>query len=435
LRAVHENVLARAAVPQDSMSEFGWKYLTRDDKSALLRGIRSGRAEAGPFHIEFHPADRCNIDCFFCSTAAIRGTDELPQQRFEELIDEARAAGTRSFRLSGGGEPLFHRRIKPVLRRIRDAGIPIENLTTNAVLLDEETSDLLTDCCDQVTISLNTGDAASYASMMKTTERNFERVLKNVRTLASVKKQKNTERPKITLQFLIWRDNYRSIPQMYDLAMECGADDILFNGLSFLAPDQLMTSEQRAEMLSLYEQVIRRDEFRHIANIASFEQSIAEEMEALIAKLAAERRGRGIVRRAIDFAKRDEPLASRIRHFLKMRSSVKASQAANDVDDACIIGWYSLVVRSTGEVAPCCILQGRSLGIVMQQPLADVWSGERFDALRGELSEIIRKRNEWSPDGSEQIVDAGCGLSGTCPMRSYYYRRDHEFAAALTGAR
>ena len=416
------------------MSEFGWKYLTREDKATLLRGIRSGLVEGGPYHVEFHPADRCNIDCFFCSTAAIRGTDELPQQRFEELIDEAAAAGTRSFRLSGGGEPLFHRRIKPVLRRIREARIPIENLTTNAVLLDEETSELLTECCDQVTISLNTGDAASYASMMQTSERNFERVLKNVRTLAAIKKQRKSERPKITLQFLIWRENYRSIPQMYDLAIESGANEIIFNGLSFLRPDQEMTDGERDEMLALYEAVIRRDEFRHIGNIASFEKSITPQIDAMIGRLAAARQERGAVRRAIDFARRDEPLGQRIRHFLEMRTSAKESSASQDIDDACIIGWYSLVVRSTGEVAPCCILQGRSLGNVMEQPLAEVWRGERFETLRGELSRIIRERSEWSLAGDEQIVDSGCALTGTCPMRSYYYRRDQRFSRGLAAS-
>src|SRR5512146_3176021 len=114
------------------MSDLGWKYLTESDKAAILRGIAEGRAFGGPYHVEIHPADRCNIDCFFCSTAPLRGTDELPLTRFEELLRELKEAGTRSVRLSGGGEPLFHRQTKKYLRTIAEIGLPIENVTTNA---------------------------------------------------------------------------------------------------------------------------------------------------------------------------------------------------------------------------------------------------------------------------------------------------------------
>src|SRR4029079_8829107 len=152
----------------DLVSNIGWKYLTPEDKSAILRGVADGKAYAGPFHAEIYPADRCNIECFFCSTAAIRGTDELSLQRIEELIDELKRAGTRSIRLAGGGEPLFHRKTKDMLRRISAAQMPIENLTTNAVLLDEETAGILADCCDEVTVSLNTVGGESYSQMMQT---------------------------------------------------------------------------------------------------------------------------------------------------------------------------------------------------------------------------------------------------------------------------
>src|SRR6266446_4135268 len=148
------------------MSDLGWKCLTADEKAGIVRGVRDGVAYGGPYHVEIYPADRCNIDCFFCSTAAIRGTDELPLQRVTELVDEMKEAGTRAMRFAGGGEPLFHRKFKDVLRKVISSGIPIENITTNAVLLDEEMADLLTECCDQITVSLNTADAESYASMM-----------------------------------------------------------------------------------------------------------------------------------------------------------------------------------------------------------------------------------------------------------------------------
>jgi MoaA/NifB/PqqE/SkfB family radical SAM enzyme len=407
--------------------DMGWRYLTADDKQQILRGVRDGVAYGGPYHVEIYPADRCNIDCFFCSTAAIRGTDELPLERMLRLIDEMKAGGTRAIRFAGGGEPLFHRRLKEILRRIIEAGLPIENITTNAVLLDEEMAELLTRCCDMVTVSLNTADAESYASMMQTPARNFERVLKNVRTLARVRRNR---RPLIDVQFLVWRENYTTIPRMYALARELGADTILFNGLSYLPREKWMTDEETRAMLALYEEVARADEFRTIRNISSFERDISAEVEAMIHRLATERGQRGIVRRALDFVRRDDfTLAEKLRHRKRLHRDLALADAARGLDDACIIGWYSMVVRSTGEVAPCCILQGKSSGNIFRQSLAEVWQSDAYAAFRRELSAIVRGGAAWTPDGGERVVDVNCGKRGThlCPMRSFYYLRDEAF--------
>jgi hypothetical protein len=150
----------------------------------------------------------------------------------------------------------------------------------------------------------------------------------------------------------------------------------------------------------------------------------------MIERLAAERRSRGFLRKALDFARRsDFTLAEKLRHRKRLREDVRLSNAAKQIDDACVIGWYSMVVRSTGEVAPCCILQAKSSGNIFRQSLADVWRSDAYDSFRGELASIIRGGSQWLPDGTEKVVDTFCGKRGTflCPMRSFYYLRDEEF--------
>ena len=420
------------------MTELGWKYLTREDKAQIVRGIRDGVAYGGPYHVEIHPADRCNIDCFFCSTAALRGTDELPVTRLEELIGELQALGTRAIRLSGGGEPLFHRRSKEVLRAIAASGIPIENLTTNAVLLSEEHASILIDCCDQVTVSLNTADEETYASMMQTPARNFERVLKNVRGLIDQRRRRGSATPRVNLQFLVWRENYRSIPRMYELARELDVDTILFNGLSFLKPEQKMTAQETAEMMALYESVIRIDEFRRITSIESYEQDIQPMLREISQRLDDERRERGPVRRLVHLMTRgDLTLRQKLAHRRRLSALRKVEAATRGMDDSCVIGWHSMLIRTSGMVAPCCILQGAPLGNVFEQSVRDVWFGERYGRFRGELSRIFHAPNDWEYDGaSDRTVVAMCGRKGSevCPIKSFYYRPDVDFMRALNGA-
>jgi MoaA/NifB/PqqE/SkfB family radical SAM enzyme len=420
------------------MSALGWKYLTPEDKAEIVRGVRDGVAYGGPYHAEIYPADRCNIDCFFCSTAAIRGTDELPLSRLEELIAELKDAGTRSVRLAGGGEPLFHRKTKDMLRAIAASGIPIENITTNAVLLREEVTDILLGpgVCDQIIVSLNTADGESYASMMQTTTRNFERVVENVKKLIIERERLRRSGPKIVVQFLVWKENYRTIPRMYALAREMGADEILFNGLSFLKPEQHMTAEETAEMMRLYEEVVRLDEFRHITTIESYEQDIEPLVQEMTARLDGERRARGKMANLIHLLTRDDlTLREKVAHRRRVAEMRRVQTANAGLEDPCIIGWHSMVIRTTGMVAPCCILQGSPLGNLFQQTVKDVWFGEPYARFRSELARIIRQRAEWSLDGDQTVV-AMCGGKGTdmCPVKSFYYRPDVGFRRELNAA-
>jgi MoaA/NifB/PqqE/SkfB family radical SAM enzyme len=418
------------------MSQLGWKYLTGADKQEILRGVRDGVAYGGPYHVELYPADRCNIDCFFCSTAALRGSDEVPLSRLEELIGELKAAGTRSIRLAGGGEPLFHRKTKEFLRTIADSGIPIENITTNAVLLSGEIAEIVLQpgVCDQITVSLNTADPKTYASMMQTTERNFDRVVDNMRNLIAERTRRGLTTPRINLQFLVWRENYKSIPRMYELAREVGADTIFFNGLAFLKPEQHMTAEETAEMMRLYEKVVRVDEYRRIQLIESYEQDIRPMVAEMNARLDVERRARGPLRRLAHLAlRRDVSWREKLAHRRKIAEQRAADAATAGMDESCIIGWYSLVIRTNGLVAPCCILQGSSLGNIYQQSLRDVWFGDGYQRFRRELTRIMDQGEAWEPNESDQTVVAMCGGKGSevCPMKSFYFKPDVAFMKAL----
>jgi len=418
--------------------ELGWKYLTDDDKDAILRGIADGTAHGGPYHAEIHPADRCNIDCFFCSTASLRGTDELPIARFQELLGELAEAGTRSIRFSGGGEPFFHRQIRPFLQSVVDSRIPIENVTTNAVLMDERIAELLLEArTDQVTVSLNTGDAKTWGSMMQSPERNFDRVLDNIRTLIRTRNARSLRNPIVNLQFLVWKENYRSIPDMYRLARDLDVDTIQFNGLAFLRDDQKMTGDETAEMMRLYEDVLRVDEFRRISVVNSYEQDISLDVREISDKLTAERNAKSKLARLADFVTRgDFTLKEKLEHRTRFAEQIALERRLEGLEEHCIIAWHSLVIRTNGMVAPCCILQDRDLGNIYRQSLADVWNGESYAQLRRELTRIMRLGPDWEADPeSDRIVVPMCGVKGggdeICPIRSFYFRTDVPFMQGL----
>lgn len=310
-----------------------------------------------------------------------------------------------------------------------DARLPIENLTTNGVLLTDEIRNLLFQGCDQITLSLNTADPETYSQMMRTPARNFDRVVHNARTLIAERKQRRARTPALNVQYLVWKSNYRSIPRMYDLAREVGADTIFFNGLSFLSTKEQMSAAETDEMMSLYRDVVRRDGYRRITIVNSFEQDIRPQVKAMNEELHKERMNRSWFERLAHFADtHDFTLREKLAHRLHLW---KTRDAEHDFgfQPSCLIGWYSMVVRTNGEVGPCCILQAKSLGNVYKQSVAEVWHGPGYNSFRQELLRIMKDQGSWqySPE-RDRIVEPLCGgATANCPISTFYFSSDRRF--------
>lgn len=63
----------------------------------------------------------------------------------------------------------------------------------------------------------------------------------------------------------------------------------------------------------------------------------------------------------------------------EVRASLKASQVHRE---ACSLPFFTLAVRSNGDVTPCCIdwIGGTIVGNVHDESLQDIWCGDRMDA-------------------------------------------------------
>jgi MoaA/NifB/PqqE/SkfB family radical SAM enzyme len=395
---------------------YSWERLAPPEKTAILLGITQARAFAPPRVVELSWQDKCNIDCFFCSTAELRAGDrEIPRERLERLFDEMADLGVGAVRLMGGGEPLFRRDAVELVEGLGRRGLRVTDVTTNAVLLGERlVRALFATGCDQITVSLNTATGDSYATMMQTAARNFDRVVENVRAAARIKRETGA-RCTIRLQFLLYRENYRQIPEMYRLFRESGADTFYFNGLYTVRPMPMMSEEEIGEMLELYEGVVARDGLKGLESFSFWERPIRERIDA------ATRRGfaRGpILPRALVKAR-----------AIFDRGAKELAEAAS-LHEFCFAGWYSMAVNANGDAVTCCILQDRPsavLGNIYRQSLEEIWNGPAYGRFRGELREIMARRGDVPGFEHACAVESVCAQSGACPVRSYYWNDDVEF--------
>jgi MoaA/NifB/PqqE/SkfB family radical SAM enzyme len=395
---------------------YSWERLDETEKAVILGSIGSGRPVPPPRVVEISWQDRCNIDCFFCSTAEVRaGNRELSRERLERLFDELQTLGVRGVRLVGGGEPLFRKDTAELIASLGRRGLRINDVTTNGVLLTEPVvRALYATGCDEIRVSLNAGEAASYAVMMQTGPKNFDRVVENVRRAAQIKRETGA-RCAIKVQFLIYRDNYRQLPEMYRVFRESGADAFWLNGLYPVRPMPAMEESDIVRMLELYEEILSEDYFDHLERFGFWEQPIAERIAA------AERRV---------FASASLSRRARVRVRQILTRGRQRDRENATLHEFCLVGWYSTAINANGDVVTCCILQDRKnavLGNIGSQSLSEVWFGEAYDRFRSELREIMARRGEVGSLGRARCVEAVCSEKGSCPNRSFYWADDFPF--------
>ena len=392
-------------------SSHGWSHVTEDRKRELIAAIASGRATRGPVHAEFDITDRCNVACYFCNQQDVRTKDQMSLAHLVRLVDELAANGLKSVRLSGGGDPLFHRDILAFLDHLGARGILVDNLTTNGALLGPEIARrLVSGNAREVIFSLNAVDEADYHRMMRVPLGTFTKVVKNIGGLLEARG--DGLYPSVVVQFLIDRRNFTELPRMYALGRELGADRIAISNVLEIPLEridrELLLGPNDTEAIRPYlEEIFRLDREAHRLQV-NFPVAVWN-------AVAAE------IKQRVGYGEEE--------NLFPMASSYQ------EKNGHCFFGWYTAVIRGTGEMYPCCLLMQPGyppLGNAVNGRFVDQWNGPGFTRLREEQRQVFLQGEAAKYDPAKhQVLKECCVEVGKCWLKNIYFRGDEKFYADL----
>lgn len=393
-----------------SRASHGWDHVREERKREILDAIASGAATRGPVHAELDLTDRCNVACYFCNQQETRTTQQMPLERALALIDELADGGLRSVRLSGGGDPLFHRDIHAILGHLAARGVVVDNLTTNGVGLDERIADtLVAGAAREVIVSLNAVDAADYHRMMKVRPATFEKVLANVRGL--VARRDGAPHPRIVVQFLLDRENVGRMVEMYELGAALAPDAIAMSPVLEYFGEKDGLAERRLDesdgllVTPLIEELVRRDAGRDLLDVHF-------PFATWNAALDAARGGASV-----------------------HQTRFVAAPSYEERNGGCFFAWYTTTITGNGTVHPCCLLirpDREPLGNVQFSSFQEVWNGEALRTMRREMREVLIEDSHvpWQPDRF-RILDHQCTEQHACWLKNIHFRGDDGFYREL----
>lgn len=304
-----------------------------------------------PRSIYLEPTSRCNEFCQQCPrTLLTREEDrDLTFDDFCRIVDQFPVL--ERVVLHGLGEPLLNKDLPRMVRYLKDRGTYVL-FNSNGIALSQKKGQALIDAgLDEYRLSMDGSNREMYALVRGVDA--FDKIWRNIKVFIALQRTQEASKPAVSLWFTAMRENLPDLPHLIELAAASGIREV------------------------------------HLQRLVYFEQGLAHSQQALFrraspAELDIVRRSERMCRECgISFSAAGmvTPLESITRDFGERPWS------------GCRRPYTLTYITSSGNVLSCCFApfghrsareyrEERVLGNIFQQPIAEIWHGERYEDFR-----------------------------------------------------
>ena len=258
--------------------------------------------------------------------------------------------------LHGIGEPLMNPELPRFIAHLKQCNAHTL-FNTNAVLLDQKRGDSVVAAgLDELRVSLDAITPALYAHLRGIDK--LPRIIDNLRAFTARRHARRDVEPKqpvVSFWFVGMRENLHELPDVVRLAIELGVAEVHLQRLVFFGDGAMLDADATAIQ----------------------QQSLHESLEAMQTRLIAEC-GQLAAQHGLTFSASGATTPGESLHV-----------HGDHPWQGCYRPWTLMYITATGIALPCCIAPFATtdfpsimLGNVLEQPLHDVWNGERYGALR-----------------------------------------------------
>ena len=330
------------------------KDLTKQAGFSFNPRFRLQTVDQLPRQVYLEVTNICNSLCASCPLTydhflPFEPKHHMSWETFRQVVDQVphieRAV------LHGIGEPLLNKELPKFVAHLKERGAQVL-FNTNGILLDQRRGDALVEAgLDELRISLDAVTPELYAQL-----RGVDRLPAVIDNLKAFVSRHGASQPKVSLWFVGMQANLEQIPDFVRLGSEIGVPEVYLQRLVFFGDGQSIGEDATMVPDQTLFSALERQQMELIA-----------ESEQLATQL-------GITFHASGAATPRESILVKGEHPWQ----------------GCLRPWVLMYLTVNGTALPCCIApfaetnyRSIILGNVLENSLAEVWNGERYQELRG----------------------------------------------------
>jgi MoaA/NifB/PqqE/SkfB family radical SAM enzyme len=315
---------------------------------------RSPLVDHLPDQVYIEVTNRCNSQCASCPLTFDQFLPYEPKrhlswENFRRVVDQL--PHLERVVLHGIGEPLLNKDLPRFVAHLKERGARVL-FNTNAILLNQERGDALVSAgLDELRVSLDAVTPELYARLRGVNQ--LPRVIHNLETFTA--RHGGRTSPKVSLWWVAMKSNLQQLLDFVHLAARLGIGEVYMQRLVYEGngeiPEGDITMKAEESLFSALEQQ---------------QMDLIQACEALASALGLEFLASGAT----------TPHAS-------------VSTMGEHPWQNCLRPWTLMYITANGTALPCCIAPFATrqypqimLGNVLVQPLAEVWNGQPYQALR-----------------------------------------------------
>jgi MoaA/NifB/PqqE/SkfB family radical SAM enzyme len=304
-------------------------------------------AAAEPTTLYLEVTNRCNSLCAHCPrTHFPKPPRDLSLAQIARLVEQL--PGLRQAVLHGVGEPLLNRELPGIIRYLKGRGLRVL-FNSNVIGLGPRLQDeLVCSGLDEYRASLDAAAAGTYHTIRGVPC--WSEVVGNLKGLLATRHRLGSATPRVSLWFVVMRENLAELPGLARLAVEIGVDEVYAQRLVYF------DAGLAVEAQSVY---------RHLT----------AEQERLLAEAAEICAAAGVPFRASGNAAPE--------------ASLQGADGGGRPWRPCQRPWTLMYVSAEGNVHPCCFVpfvehnrETTVLGDAFAQPLPAIWNGASYQEFR-----------------------------------------------------
>ncbi len=181
-----------------------------------------------PEIIQIEVTNKCNFNCIMCIRSAWSVEPRDMEFKLYKKVAMESFQHSKKVDLYGMGEPLVNPNLLSMVKLARECNREAEIfLSTNGSLLDSETAVKLFEAgLTSVSFSIDSSDLSQLARIRRGAKPSV--IIRNLKETAAIKRQYSAE---IGVEFVAFKDNYRDIPGIVEIAGRLGLDYVVISNV------------------------------------------------------------------------------------------------------------------------------------------------------------------------------------------------------------